>query len=582
MIRAKIMFDRIAKVYRFSRLESIKLWRYIFITWILSSVTVFMPFFLNRGLSSLKEGESLTFLSYTIAILGLTFISESSVQAVNYLRKNNNISKNYDGIITFCDKLFKFDSEEFLVTKKTGAVHQRVSDRLSLNNGVAEALFMAGSALLPYLIYVAIIAFYSVPLGLVILGCLPLLAAGSFYWMKIYAAEESKRLEKLGHLLNKIWFFVDNFIVLRILGFTSPLLSKLYSNSRDVVKIEHDKNNITLKHFITVKLLLSFVKFLCFGYIVYSFSYGKLSVADLLISLFFINASFSSLDLFSNNVLEIQRYATAIEKENEFLFSQKKSGLGGHLGLQEINTFNSDVVTFKDVTFGYKNSNFQLEIGNLILRKNKTYAVVGRSGSGKSTLVNLIMGVYGSYRGRIELLGSNISNISNIHKYFSLQPQTPFLFDGPIINSLLPTVPSSLDSVQTSILFLAKKLDILHLFINHSNEFDLYRNVSEGEFSQGELHRLSLMRSLLQDKPLYIFDEPSASLDNISEVSVMEAIKNNVMGRCCILIAHRMSTIKMADEIIVMDSGKIVEVGPHAKLMANKLHYFKLVESAMI
>lgn len=574
------MFERIAKVYRFSRNENIKLWRYIIITWALSSVTVFMPLFLNRGLSALKDGENYLFLSYTTLILVLTFISESSVQAINYLRKNSNISKNYDGVINFCNKLFQFDSESFLAQKKSGTVHQRISDRLNLNNGVAEALFMSGSALLPYLIYIAIISTYSIALGFVILGCLPLLAVGSFYWMKSYALKEEKRLEQLGYLLNKIWFFVDNFIVLRILGFTKALFGTLYNKSSNVVKLEHDKNNITLKHFITVKLLLSLIKFLCFGYIVYRFSNGELGVADLIINLFFINVSFSSLDLFSNNILEIQRYATAIEKESYFLHGME--GNRNEYNQKEINTLNNEVVKFQDVIFGYKSSNFKLRIKELILEKDKTYAVVGRSGSGKSTLINLIMGVYGCYDGRIKLLGNDINSINNSHEYFSLQPQTPFLFDGPIISSLLPCSPGSSDDIKESILFLAEQLDILHLFINENSEFDLYRDVSEGEFSQGELHRLSLMRSLLQNKPLYIFDEPSASLDNISERNVMKAIRSNVKGRCCILIAHRMSTIKMADEIIVMDSGKIAEIGQHDELMANRSYYFRLVESAMI
>lgn len=234
-----------------------------------------------------------------------------------------------------------------------------------------------------------------------------------------------------------------------------------------------------------------------------------------------------------------------------------------------------DCIEFKNVSFSYDDK-ITLENINLKIEKGKTIALVGSSGAGKSTLVDLVPRFHDVVSGELLIDGINIKEYSleSLRSQMGIVTQEAILFNDSISNN----IALAKDNASKEEITEAAKIANAHNFIIHKED-GYETNIGErgNKLSGGEKQRATIARAVLKNPPILILDEATSSLDTESERLVQDAINKLMSNRTSIVIAHRLSTIRHADEIIVLQKGKIVERGTHDSLMAMDGFYKKLV-----
>lgn len=243
-----------------------------------------------------------------------------------------------------------------------------------------------------------------------------------------------------------------------------------------------------------------------------------------------------------------------------------------------IKEFKSEI-EYRQVGFAYNNydnkkilDNIQLKIG-----KGKLVALVGQSGAGKTTMVDLLPRFYDVSEGSILIDGTDIREykLAELRALFGIVSQESILFNDTVFNNIIFGIK---DATREQVIE-AAKIANAHDFISKlDNGYDSIIGDRGGKLSGGERQRLTIARAVLKNPPILILDEATSSLDSKSERLVQDALTNLMRGRTTIVIAHRLSTIQFADEIVVMQEGKISERGNHIGLLAKNGIYKKLVD----
>ena len=245
-----------------------------------------------------------------------------------------------------------------------------------------------------------------------------------------------------------------------------------------------------------------------------------------------------------------------------------------NINLKEFGTIKGNI-EFKNVYFAYENDNFVLKNISFKIKEGETIAIVGHSGAGKSTLVSLLMGFYELSKGEILIDGKNISlyNPASIRKQMSIVTQENILFSGTIEENIKLSNPhATLDEVIE-----AAKISNAHNFISRLKDGYKTEIGDRGiKLSGGERQRIALARAILRKPKILILDEATTSLDAESEKFIQLAMENILGKQTTIIIAHKLSTIMKADQIIVIENGEIVETGKHSQLISKKGIYHKL------
>ena len=234
-------------------------------------------------------------------------------------------------------------------------------------------------------------------------------------------------------------------------------------------------------------------------------------------------------------------------------------------------------IEFKDVSFHYEDGREVLHDVNLVIPKGRTLAIVGASGAGKSTLVDLIPRFYDASSGSLTIDGVDVKDMSirDLRALMGNVNQDPILFNDTIFNNIAFGVEGATrEQVEA-----AARIANAHDFIMEK-EAGYDTNIGDRgvKLSGGQRQRISIARAILKNPPILILDEATASLDTESERIVQEALDRLMSSRTTIAIAHRLSTVKGADEIVVMDEGRIVERGRHEELLAKGGFYKKLYD----
>jgi subfamily B ATP-binding cassette protein MsbA len=274
-------------------------------------------------------------------------------------------------------------------------------------------------------------------------------------------------------------------------------------------------------------------------------------------------------------------YQAAAAAERIFAVLDRENKIKNNPSLPSIEIKNSNI--------NFENISFQYDVGNddavrninLNIQGNKVTALVGHSGAGKSTILNLIPRFYEPQSGKIFIDNQNINKISlnSLRKNISLVSQDIILFDDTVENNVRY---AKLNSTQNEIIE-ACSLAAADEFIKNLPE-KYNTNVGENglRLSGGQKQRISIARAILKNSPIILLDEATSSLDADSESKVQNAIFNLTKNKTTLVIAHRFSTIRKADNIVLMNKGNIVATGTHNELLNNSKEYKNLYEKQIL
>ena len=232
-------------------------------------------------------------------------------------------------------------------------------------------------------------------------------------------------------------------------------------------------------------------------------------------------------------------------------------------------------ITFDHATFGYKSYRPVLENINAVIKPGEMIGIVGASGAGKSTLINLMMRLYETDDGRILVDGIDMKDISrrSYHSQLGVVLQETFLFSGTIIDNIRFSKP---DATIEEIIRAAKLANAHDFICALPDGYNTYVGEKGYTLSGGERQRIAIARAILPDPRILILDEATASLDTESEFMIQKALERLTSGKTTFAIAHRLSTLKNADRIMVIDDHRIAEFGTHKELLDNKGIYYNL------
>lgn len=377
------------------------------------------------------------------------------------------------------------------------------------------------------------------------------------------------------------------------LGELNATLNDSISGIREIkafAREEDEKNRVSYRvdrylysNLAALKLMAIFQPFVEFtsslGLLIVIYFGGRLvlgqvlPVADLVAYFLYLEMFYQPVRNLSNAWEQVQSSLAGADRVAGLLSEEVEIRV--HLGAMELNGRAEGALSFSDVQFEYVPGNPVLEAINLQIPAQSVTALVGPTGVGKSTLVSLIPRLYDVNSGSITLDGLDLRQytLESLRQQVSIVLQDVFLFHGTVRENILFGRP---DASSDDVIAAARAANAHGFIMELSDGYDTMIGERGVKLSGGQKQRLSIARAVLKDAPILILDEATSSVDTETEALIQQALDRLVVGRTTIIIAHRLSTVRNADQIVVLEGRHIRETGTHPELIAQKGLYWRL------
>ena len=304
------------------------------------------------------------------------------------------------------------------------------------------------------------------------------------------------------------------------------------------------------------------------------FTKGEMSPNYMVGMILFLFDLFISIESYYGQITRLTVTAASLDRIEE-VFQAEELHDSADIALSKNAGKNDSFIEYNNVSFGYTGKNVLNHI-SFTMKKGEMTALVGPSGGGKSTIASLLARFWDIKEGTIKVDGKDIKNISlgSLMDKISMVFQRVYLFKDTIYNNIIIGRP---DATREEVIEATKKARCYDFIMSFPKGFDTVIGEGGASLSGGEKQRLSIARCILKDSPIVILDEATASVDADNECAIQEAISELCKNKTLLVIAHRLKTIKDADQILVVSNGKIIERGNHKKLMKKDGVYAHMV-----
>jgi len=463
---------------------------------------------------------------------------------------------------------------------KTGHIMSRISNDLNM---IAEVAHHAPEDLIIsiFMIIGSFIAmfYYNRSLALIALIPVPLLVVwgmtfghkmkGGFRLVRERIADINSSVENSVQGIREVKSFTNEHLEMEKFGHINFTFQRAKEKMYRLMSIYHAG----------MTFLTDFYYWLVIGGGVYLIFLGKIDVIDLLAFTLYVNFILRPIERLVHFTEQFQQGTAAFERFIEIM--DIEPDIKDNKNAKSLENVKG-TIKISNLTFKYTSSDdWVLQNINLEVPTGKTIALVGESGAGKSTIASLIPRFYEAQKGSISIDGNNIMDVSqkSLRDNIALVQQNVFLFDTSIRENIIYGNPAASDE---EVIEAARKANILEFIQSLPDGFETLTGERGVKLSGGQKQRISIARAFLKNPPILIFDEATSSLDTESEAFIQKAMEELSQNRTTVIIAHRLSTVRNADLLYVINKGNIVELGTHNELMARKDYYHNLYTKNMI
>ena len=416
----------------------------------------------------------------------------------------------------------------------------------------------------------------NIQLTLIIFCLLPLILLYSMFQRKRLLAVFMKTREKTGDINARLQNSISGIRVSKAFVINENERERFEKDNQKFVEAKSKSYKIMAEYTAGVGFLTDLLDYvvLIFGGL---FTYwGKIGIGDFLAYLLYIKIFtqpikrlIAFVEQFQNGMSGFKRFMELIGEEEE----------GDKIDAIDMGKVEGEI-DLKNVSFDHEDKSVLKNI-SLKISKGKMLALVGPSGGGKTTLCNLIPRFYNIKSGDIKIDGKSIYDVKleSLRKNIGIVQQDVFLFTGTIKENIL--VGNS-EATDEEVMIAAKKANIHDLIMEMPEGYNTYVGERGVKLSGGQKQRIAIARIFLKNPPILILDEATSALDNITERLIQNSLEELCKGRTTIVVAHRLSTIQNADEIIVLTDNGIEERGTHQELLENKGFYHKLYNMSQL
>ncbi len=341
-------------------------------------------------------------------------------------------------------------------------------------------------------------------------------------------------------------------------------------------QIRRERVRLYGEPFVEITASFAMAIVVCVGaYLIMKSDAAGMSPTEFLVYLAIMSRFYPPVKRISNTFIKAQKGLASAERIFEIIDLQP--AIVQKPGARDLAPFSSRI-EFENVSFAYeKDGEPALKDFNLVIPKGRKVAFVGKTGAGKSTVARLIPRFYDVTEGRILIDGHDIRDVTfrSLRRQIAVVSQETILFADTVLNNIrYGRVDATLEEVEA-----ASRAAHAHEFIERLPlGYDTHIGERGGQLSGGQRQRIAIARALLANTPILVFDEATSALDNESEALVQDAIDRLMRNRTVVVIAHRLSTVRKADEIVVLERGEIVERGTHGSLLEKSGRYAELLQ----